>query len=103
MKRYFAILLMLLTTSAYSAEGTTGYQAPKKLHVYSSSGSIFFRHQASNCNGDSVFELLPSNSAYYVLYSMLMEAYKDQRKIAIRYTSCRSDGIRPRVEGIYFE
>ena len=103
MKRYLAILLMLLATSAYSAEGMTGYKEPSRLHVFSSSGSVYFRHEASNCNGDPLFELLPSHPAYYVLYSMLMEAYKDQRKIAVRYLSCNGGGTRPRVEGIYFE
>jgi hypothetical protein len=102
MKKYLlAIVLGLMAINSYA--GGTGYQIPKYLHVYSQDGSVFFKHEASTCNGDDIFQLKPQHPAYHVMYSMLMEAYKSQLPIKIRYIECRSDGIRPVVEGIYFE
>lgn len=98
------LFFSLLVGASFVNAWDTDYVVPRHVHVYNSSGNIFFIHQASECDGDYVYELEQSHPAYYVIYSMLMEAYMNNKPVKIRYERCRtSDNRRPRVEGLYFQ
>lgn len=98
------LFVSLLVGSSFANAWITDYVVPRHVHVYSSSGNLYFIHQSSECAGDNVFELEQNHPAYYVIYSMLMEAYMNNKPVRVRYERCRpSDNKRPRVEGLYFQ
>ena len=91
-----------MSCSFSASADSSGWAVPASLHIWGAGGEVYFKHNASSCAGDNIYELLPSHAAFHTIFSMLMMAYKEKLEVEIRYEECRSDGKRPRVMGVYF-
>ena len=49
------LFISLLVGASFVNAWDTDYVIPRHVHVYSSSGNVYFIHQSSECAGDNVF------------------------------------------------
>ncbi|WP_096087809.1 hypothetical protein [Agaribacterium haliotis] len=95
------LLTVLLFSASVHADTTVPFDYVRNLHVYSTSGHVYFYHQKSDCSG-GVYILPRSHISFDVMVSLLLAADMADRKVQLRISGCNSNsqGI---VTGVYLD
>lgn len=83
------------------AGGVTAASVPQNIHIYSTSGTLYFDHVAKGCSGYRYY-LSTSHPSFDPIVSILLAAQLAERKVVIRFGSCNSNN-QGSVIGVYLK